>query len=89
MESETSSGILICKRFNARSHTNKSGPLSFLLSTSVFDLTIVLQPGCVLISLIPSLSNSSYLVHRKDRPDGYGGGAIFFFLKQIFVQCVR
>ena len=47
-------GILICKRFNAGSHKNKLVPLSFLLSTSEIDLTIVLKPGCVLISLIPS-----------------------------------
>ena len=73
-----STGILRCKLFNARSLKNKLDNLSCLLQSSDFDVIFVTEsllrhdfPDSLL------LSNTAYDLFRKDRPDGYGGVAVF------------
>ena len=87
---EASTGILRCKLFNARSLKNKLDNLSGLLQSSDFDVIFVTEsllrhdfPDSLL------LSNTAYDLFRKDRPDGYGGVAVFVrnTLKVVVLIC--
>ena len=63
---------------NARSLCNKLIDLNILLLASDFDLIFVTETwlhSAITDSLL--LSKSSYTLIRKDRPDKYGGVAIF------------
>ena len=75
---EASTGILRCKLFNASSLMNKLDNLSRVLQSSHFDVIFVTEswlrhdfPDALL------LSNTAYDLFRKDRPDIYGGVAVF------------
>ena len=67
-----------CKLFNAQSLCNKLNDLNILLLASDFDLIFVIETWLhsdINDSLL--LSNSSYSLIRKDRPDTCDGVAIF------------
>ena len=64
---------------NARSLKNKLSNFHELLSSNEFQLIIVTETWlnpCILDSVLTS--STSYVAARCDRPDGYGGVAVFF-----------
>ena len=70
--------ILRCKLFNARSLRNKLDNLSCLLQPADFDVIFITESWLRYDfpdSLV--LSKTFYSLFRKDRPDGYGGVAVF------------
>ena len=70
--------MLRCKLFNARSLRNKLDNLSCLLQSAAFDLIFTTESW--LRNDLPDsivLSKTAYTLLRKDRPDGYGGVAVF------------